>query len=66
MMGGEDFSFYAEEVPGCFVGLEIRNESLGSTYSLQHSKFKVDETALPLGSAPHGAFAASSLVDLAW
>ncbi len=65
VMGGEDFSFYTEEVPGCFVGLGIRNESLGSVYSMHHPKFKVDEAALPLGAALHCAFAVGSLGELA-
>ena len=65
MMGGEDFSFFSEQVPGCFVGLGIRNEQLGSVYSVHHPKFKVDEEALPLGTALHCAFAGQSLIDLA-
>jgi metal-dependent amidase/aminoacylase/carboxypeptidase family protein len=65
VMGGEDFAFYAEEVPGCFVALGVRNESQGATYSVHHPKFKVDEDALPLGSALHVAFALQSLDDLA-
>lgn len=65
VMGGEDFSFFAEEVPGCFVGLGIRNEELGSIYSVHHPKFKVDESALPLGSSLHCAFAMKSLAELA-
>ena len=32
-MGGEDFAFYLEaRVPGCFVGLGIRNEQIGATH----------------------------------
>jgi IAA-amino acid hydrolase len=65
IMGGEDFAFFTEEVPGCFVGLGIRNPDLGCTYSVHHPKFKVDEAALPLGSAMHVAFAFRSLAELA-
>ena len=64
VMGGEDFSFFSERVPGCFVGLGIRNQQLGSVYSPHHPRFKVDESALPLGTALHCAFAMSSLADL--
>jgi IAA-amino acid hydrolase len=65
IMGGEDFAFYTEQVPGCFVGLGIRNESIGATYSVHHPMFKVDEDALPLGSALHVGFALKSLAELA-
>ncbi len=65
VMGGEDFSFFAEQVPGCFVGLGIRNEKIGSVYSMHHPKFKADEDAFPLGTALHCAFAFQSLADLA-
>ncbi len=64
VMGGEDFSFYVEHVPGCFVGLGIQNEAKGCTYSVHHPMFKVDEDALPVGSAMHAAFAFTSLKQL--
>ena len=57
VMGGEDFAFYAEQVPSCFVGLGVRNEEQGAIYGVHHPKFKVDEDALPLGSALHTCFA---------
>ena len=56
-MGGEDFACYLDKVKGCFVALGIRNERQHSDYSLHHPKFKVDEDALPIGSALHVAFA---------
>lgn len=64
VMGGEDFAFYTEEVPGCFVALGMRNEAHGAVYSVHHPKFKADEDALPLGTAMHVAFAFKSLDDL--
>ena len=64
IMGGEDFAFYTEQVPGCFVGLGIRNEAVGSTFNVHHPQFKVDEDVLPVGSALHTAFAFQSLAEL--
>jgi len=64
VMGGEDFAFYTEKVPGCFVALGVHNEALGAVYSVHHPKFKVDEDALPLGTAMHVAFAMKSLEEL--
>lgn len=63
-MGGEDFAYYTEQVPGCFVGLGVRNEAEGAVYSVHHPRFKLDEAALPIGSALHVAFALRSLSEL--
>ncbi|MCH8828460.1 MAG: amidohydrolase [Planctomycetes bacterium] len=57
IMGGEDFAYYSEKIPGCFVGLGIRNESQDAVFSEHHPRFKVDEDALPIGSALHVAYA---------
>jgi len=64
VMGGEDFAFYTEQVPGCFVALGVRNEQQGATFGLHHPRFTVDEDALPLGSALHVSFAMRSLEQL--
>ena len=65
MMGGEDFAYYTEQVPGCFVAIGVGNEQQGATFGLHHPRFKVDEDALPLGTALHVAFALQSLDQLA-
>lgn len=57
VMGGEDFAFYGPHARACFVALGIRNEAIGSTYSVHHPKFMMDEDALPIGSALHVAYA---------
>jgi IAA-amino acid hydrolase len=64
VMGGEDFAYYTERIPGCFVALGVRNESQGAVHSVHHPMFKADEDALPLGAALHAAFAISSLEEL--
>ena len=64
VMGGEDFAFYAEQVPGCFVAVGMRNEELGAIYSVHHPRFKADEAALPTGTALHVGFALRSLAEL--
>jgi IAA-amino acid hydrolase len=64
VMGGEDFAYYTEEVPGCFVAIGVRNEEQGATFGLHHPQFKADEDALPLGAALHVSFAMKSLRDL--
>jgi len=64
IMGGEDFAFYVQRIPGVFVGLGIRSEEEGSTFSVHHPRFKVDESALPVGAALHVAYALRSLEEL--
>ena len=64
LMAGEDFAYYVQRVPGCFLGLGIRNEGIGATYNVHHPSFKVDEDALPIGTALHVAFALRSLEEL--
>ena len=64
VMGGEDFAYFAERVPGCFVALGMRNPNIEAVYGVHHPKFKADESALPLGTAMHVAFALSSLDEL--
>jgi amidohydrolase len=48
-MGGEDFAFFCQEVPGFYVVLGVRNESIGAVHVLHSPKFMLDEAALPLG-----------------
>ena len=64
-MGGEDLAFYLQHMPGVFVGLGIQSEEAGSTWSVHHPRFKMDESALPTGSALHVACALWSLQELA-
>jgi IAA-amino acid hydrolase len=62
IMGGEDFAFFGERVPACFVALGTRNEAIGATFGVHHPKFLVDEAALPIGTALHVQYALSSLI----
>ena len=61
VMGGEDFAFFTDQIPGCFIGLGVGNESIGAVHNVHHPCFKVDEEALALGTALHVALADSSL-----
>lgn len=56
-MGGEDFAFYAEQVPGLMARLGVRNEAKGFVHPLHHPRFDLDEDALPLGAAVLAGFA---------
>jgi hippurate hydrolase len=49
-MGGEDFSWYLQEVPGCYVRLGARMpDSAG--YPAHSSRFQIDEKVLASGAA---------------
>ena len=48
-MGGEDMSFFLEEVPGCYFFLGSANAEKGLNYPHHHPRFDFDETVLPLG-----------------
>ena len=45
-MTGEDFSYFAKEVPSCFYRLGVANNERGITSSLHSSTFDVDEKSL--------------------
>mgnify|MGYP002579726896 FL=1 len=46
MMIAEDFSYYQKEVPGLFFMLGSRNDALGFTNPLHHSKFNFSDNVL--------------------
>jgi amidohydrolase len=48
-LGGEDFSFYLEKIPGAFFFLGTKDEIKGYTNSLHHPKFDFDEEIIPIG-----------------
>lgn len=48
-MGGEDFAYYLEKVPGSFFRLGIRNEMKGIVHPYHSSLFDIDEEVLPFG-----------------
>ncbi|BAY40466.1 N-acyl-L-amino acid amidohydrolase [Nostoc sp. NIES-2111] len=48
-MGGEDMSFFLQEVPGCYFFLGSANPEKDLAYPHHHPRFDFDETALPMG-----------------
>lgn len=48
-MGGEDMSFFLQEVPGCYFFLGSANDERGLAYPHHHPQFDFDETALAMG-----------------
>ncbi len=57
-MGAEDFSAFANRVPGLYIKVGVRNQARGITANIHTEDFDLDEAALPLG--------ARALSTLAW
>ncbi|OLO37023.1 N-acyl-L-amino acid amidohydrolase [Alkalihalophilus pseudofirmus] len=53
MLGGEDFSAFSDEKPGCYVMVGAGNEQKGIVYPHHHPKFDIDEDALKDGVKFH-------------
>ena len=50
-MGGEDFAYVLQAVPGCMYRLGVRHRDWQEQRPIHASGFDLDEAALPLGSA---------------
>lgn len=48
-MGGEDMSYFLQEVPGCYFFLGSANADKNLTYPHHHPRFNFDETVLATG-----------------
>lgn len=48
-MGGEDFAFYLQEIPGCMIRVGTSGGP-ETRYPLHHARFDLDESALPLAA----------------
>ena len=53
---GEDFAFFAQEVPSVFAFVGARNEKKGANYPHHHRKFNIDEDALVIGTSLYSQF----------
>ena len=59
LMGAEDFGIMAKEAPGCFIRLGVHDPAWGdAVYNVHRADFRLDEDALPVGTA---ALAAAAL-----
>lgn len=55
--GGEDFSYYLKDKPGCFGFIGARNEAIGACYPHHNEKFNVDEEVLANGAGVYAQYA---------
>jgi amidohydrolase len=56
-MGGEDFSFYLDEVSGSFALVGSGNPEKDSEWAHHHGKFNIDEDALSTGAELYAQYA---------
>ena len=61
-MGGEDFAFYVEKIPGLFFRLGVGRAD-GPNAPLHSPAFTADESALPVGAAAFVRFALDFLAE---
>ncbi|WP_159565924.1 amidohydrolase [Budvicia diplopodorum] len=59
--GGEDFSFYMENIPGCYALLGSRNVEKGTDWAHHHGCFNIDEDAMIKGAELYAQYAWSYL-----
>jgi IAA-amino acid hydrolase len=62
-MGAEDFSFMAQQAPGNFLRIGVRNPTWEQTYPVHRNDFRIDEDALPVGAAALAAAALQWMQD---
>ena len=60
-MGGDDFSLFAEKVPGLYFYVGTRDEARGYAYPLHHPKYVFDEAVLAIGVRAFTVLAADFL-----
>lgn len=51
VMGGEDFAYFVERIPGSYIFLGAANPERGMDHPHHHPRFDIDERVLPLGVA---------------
>lgn len=59
--GGEDFSFYIENIPGCFALLGSGNPDKDTQWAHHHGRFNIDEDAMATGAELYAQYAWSYL-----
>jgi metal-dependent amidase/aminoacylase/carboxypeptidase family protein len=53
IMGGDDFSAYLAQVPGCYAFIGAGSEAAGAVHPHHHPRFRIDERALAVGVRLH-------------
>jgi metal-dependent amidase/aminoacylase/carboxypeptidase family protein len=62
-MGGEDFAYYTDKVPGVMMFLGVGSRGKDKPHLLHHPSFDIDEGALKVGVAALAYSACRYLMD---
>ncbi|GAB6935189.1 N-acetyl amino acid acetylase SndC [Calditerricola yamamurae] len=62
LMGGEDFAYYLQEVPGTFFFTGAGNPQVGAAYPHHHPRFDIDERAMAVAAKTLAALTLRTLV----
>ena len=65
-LGGEDFAYYSEKVPGFLFFLGCGDDKIKADYPLHNSRFDFDEAILPKGAAAMACSAIALLESEDW
>jgi amidohydrolase len=60
-MGGEDFAYFAEKIPGCYLRLGVTRDGVTAPAGLHTAEFELDERALLVGMRAMAALLVESL-----
>ena len=63
IMGAEDFSFFAEAIPGYFYFLGMQDKTQARLEPGHSPHYTVNEDALPYGAALHASLATRYLLE---
>jgi amidohydrolase len=64
IMGGDDFSAYLAEVPGCYAFIGAGDEDSEAVFPHHHPRFRIDERALRTGVQMHVDVAVRGLKEV--
>src|SRR3954454_4823140 len=64
IMGGDDFSAYLAEAPGCYAFVGAGDDDAGATFPHHHPRFRIDERALETGVRLHVDVALRALKEV--
>lgn len=61
--GGEDFSFFMENIPGCYALVGTGNPEKGSNWAHHHGCFNIDEDTMAMGAELYAQYAYNYLMQ---
>jgi amidohydrolase len=64
IMGGDDFSAYLAQAPGCYAFIGAGSEASGAVHAHHHPRFRIDERALQTGVRLHVDVAVRALEEV--